>query len=297
MNLRVGNQGDRPLLGILFYSISIFLSTLIGAMTRLLGKQYPPNEILFFRALVVIIILFAFFWIKGKFSLVVAKAPKVQVIRAILGFVAVIASIKCYVSLSMAQATTLINTTPFFIAFFAWPLLGEKITLPKMMAIIIGFLGILATIQPDLESLEIGMIFGLLTAFLRCFISIFMRSAGKSDHPFTTVFYYSGICFVLSGVWLCFNWVTPSFEHLLFFLMMGLVTFFSEIAYAYGARYAQAIVLSPYSYFALLWGAVLGYLFCGEVPTSSIILGSSLIIGSGLYIFYLERKQVKCVTS
>lgn len=296
MNLRVGIEGDRPYIGILFYSISIFLSTMIGALTRFIGTIYPANEILFFRGLVVVLMMLVFFWIKKDFSLIVPKRPKVLFIRSVIGFIAVICSVKCYTSLPMAQATTIIQTTPFFIAFFAWPLLGEKITFAKIIAIVVGFIGIMATINPEINGLQYGFIFGLATAFLRCFTSIFMRTIGKTDTIYTSVFFYSLACTILSGIWLTTNWVTPSLEHILIFLLMGVITFFSELSNSLGYRYAQAVILSPYSYFGLLWAAILGYFFCGEVPKSSIILGGSLIIGSGLYILYQEKNKTKKMT-
>lgn len=292
MNLRVGIEGDRPYVGILFYSISIFLSTTIGALTRYIGNIYPANEILFFRGLIVVCMMIAFFWIKKDFSLLIPKRPKILFIRSLMGFVAVFCSVKCYTSLPMAQATTIIQTTPFFVAFFAWPLLGEKINFAKIFAIIVGFLGIIATVNPidnEFSVLEYGLIFGLATAFLRCFITIFMRNIGKMDSVYTSVFFYSLICMFLSGFLLLFNWVTPSIEHFMIFILMGIITFFSEISCNLGYRYAQALVLSPYSYFGLLWAAILGYLLCGEVPTYSILLGGGLILSSGLYILYQEK--------
>jgi drug/metabolite transporter (DMT)-like permease len=64
-----------------------------------------------------------------------------------------------------------------------------------------------------------------------------------------------------------------------------------------GHKLAPASVLSPFVYTQLIWVIVLGYLVFGQVPNSWTVAGAAIVIASGLYLLYRERKLGKSTTS
>jgi len=59
----------------------------------------------------------------------------------------------------------------------------------------------------------------------------------------------------------------------------------------------RASVLSPFVYTQLIWVVILGYLVFDHVPSAWTMAGAAVVIGSGLYLLYRERKLGKATTS
>jgi drug/metabolite transporter (DMT)-like permease len=55
-------------------------------------------------------------------------------------------------------------------------------------------------------------------------------------------------------------------------------------------KLAPASVVVPYQYSMIVWAVLFGLVVFGDVPSPATILGASIIIGAGLYIFLRERK-------
>lgn len=293
---RIDTKSDNPLYGILMYSGCVFLFAVLGTSARYFNGIYPVNELIFFRAIMTMFIILGSSIRKGNMQVFKTDRPKIQfirslMIRSLVGFSALTLLTLSYMKLPLADASTIQYTSPFFVALFAWPILGERISTKQIIAICIGFSGIFFAFNPDLNDINIGIVYGFLGTILTSLVSIFLREMGKTENPVTTIFYFNFICAIISGCWMIYNWVTPDFLHLLTFLGLGIVSYFAQIFFAYSHKWAPAGLLSPFNYVGIIWYGAFGYLIFGYLPTINLMIGCSLVICSGLYMIYLEIQK------
>ncbi|MDP1724832.1 MAG: DMT family transporter [Alphaproteobacteria bacterium] len=290
---KIDTASDNPLYGILLYSGCVLCFALLGTAARYFNGVYPVNELIFFRSIVTIfIILGSAAWKKNK-QIFKTNRPKIHFLRSLIGFSALTLLTLSYMELPLADASTIQYTSPFFVALFAWPILGERISMKQAIAILVGFSGIFFAFNPDLDNLNMGMVYGFLGTILTSLVSIFLRDMGKTENPITTVLYFNCICALISGGWLLYNWVTPSFSHVLLFLMLGVIAYFAQTFFTHSYKWAPAGLLAPFNYVGIIWYGALGYLIFGDLPSNTLLIGCSLVVCSGLYMVYLEIQKKK----
>jgi drug/metabolite transporter (DMT)-like permease len=290
---KIDSSTDNPIFGILLYSGAILFFALLAAAASYFSGIYPVNEIIFFRFVVSIIIILGNVIWKGNIQILKTTRPKMHFMRSLVGFSALTLLTLSYMELPLADASTIQYTSPFFVALFAWPILGERISIKQAIAICIGFLGIFFAFNPDLNDFNIGIVYGFLGTLFTSLVSIFLRDMGKTENPITTVLYFCCIGALISGCWLFFNWVTPNILHLLLFILLGVIAFLAQVFLTYAHKFAPASLLSPFNYIGIVWYTLLGYLIFNTIPTNELLIGCSLVIFSGLYIAYLEINKKK----
>lgn len=288
---------DNPLLGILLHSGAVLFFALLATAASYFSGIYAVNELMFFRFVVSIFIILGSVAWKKNIQIFKTKRLTMHFVRSLVGFLGLTFLTLSYMKLPLADASTIQYTSPFFIALVAWPILGERISIKQFIAICIGFLGIFFAFNPDLNDFNIGIVYGFLGVIFTSLAYISLRNMGKTENPITTVFYFCCIGALISGCWLFYNWVTPSFLHLLFFILLGIIAYLAQVFLTYAHKFAPASLLSPFNYVGIIWYTLLGYLVFNTIPTNQLLIGCSLVICSGLYMAYLEIQKKRIVSA
>ena len=98
-------------------------------------------------------------------------------------------------------------------------------------------------------------------------------------------------CMAVFGSFSIFQgWNLPGLRDAAMLMISGLLIGCGHYLQIEAFRQAEAGTVVPFRYTALLWASVLGWLVFGDVPTVATLAGASLVIVSGLFIFYRERK-------
>jgi drug/metabolite transporter (DMT)-like permease len=75
-------------------------------------------------------------------------------------------------------------------------------------------------------------------------------------------------------------------------MLLGLAGSVGHLCFIRAFSLAPAAIVAPLSYTSLIWATVAGFVIFGDLPDRGVIFGGSLIIFSGLYIFYRERLKI-----
>ena len=86
------------------------------------------------------------------------------------------------------------------------------------------------------------------------------------------------------------KWVTPGPHDLFMLVAIGLLGGVGQIWLTDCVRYAEASVIAPFDYTSIIWAVMLGYLFFNDKPTVAILIGSAIVIASGLFVLWRERQ-------
>ena len=177
------------------------------------------------------------------------------------------------------------------LALAAW-LLRERVGWRRWSAVLVGFLGVLLAMLPTGQGYAwTAALFPLAAAACGALRDIASRRLSATDASLGILFYSllavmaGGLCLALAE-----DWVAPDLGLLGLIAACAVVQTTASLLQIEAYRFAEVSFLAPFRYLALVFAVALGFLVFGDVPAWNVSLGGSLIAGSGLFIWYRERR-------
>ncbi len=226
-------------------------------------------------------------------TLAISRQPKLQALRSVLLMSTTGLFNAAIRTTPLATATTIMFLNPILLTILSIPLLGEKVTPRRWFGVIFGFLGAVVVVQPWKEGLgfvDHGVLFLLVAALFNANYQIITRKVRRDD-PLTSLLYTAAAGAVVTSVIVPWFWRWPAAFDWLLLVSSGLAGGLGHLCLIRAFQAAPASVVAPFSYSSLIWATVFGFVIWGDFPDMWTWLGAALIIGSGLYIFYGERKS------
>ena len=288
---KISNNIPSSLFAISLMIISGLFFVLMHSAVKYLSKEVHIFEIAFFRCALVIFVLAPIIFQQGK-KIFKTKQPKVQFLRITSNSVAMLCFFYGISTTPLAQLTTLGFTVPIFATILAVIFMKEKIRLRRTTALIVGFIGTIIVMRPDI-SIELGALLIIFSSFLWSICLIFIKKLTETDSAVTISLYF-GIGMIPAT----FALALPVLE------MIDLRQFIILIFIAVTGTLAQTIMnsalekgelalLLPFDFLRLIWSVLIGYALFSEEPTITLWLGGFLIIGSTSYIAWREATLKK----
>lgn len=284
---------DKILQGALLICATAFMISAMNALAKLLGGDYHPAELIFYRNLVVLVALIPFFHFSKQWHLIRTKRPKAHITRALIGTTGVGLAFWAVSLLPLADATTIMYSAPLFVTALSYPLLKEKVGPWRWSAVIIGFIGVIIIAAPTGENLLIlGIIIALSAALFHGLTQILLRDMGKTENPLTTVFYFMVFGTIATGLILPFVWSGGlKIEDFILIILLGIAGGAQQIFKTKGYSLAPVSVISPFNYTGLIWATLLGFILWNEFPSWHVALGAAMIIFSNIFILWREQRK------
>jgi drug/metabolite transporter (DMT)-like permease len=231
-------------------------------------------------------------------ALLRTKRLKLQITRSILLVASTAMNFLALRWLQLDEALSIIFTFPFIVAIVSGPMLGEWIGWRRWSAICVGFGGVLLITRPGFGGMHPAALITLVGTICYGFYAVITRIVSRVDSNQTSLFYANFIGALVMLPVIPFVWTTPKSWAIALMLMgTGVLGSTGHFFLISGHRLAPAAVLSPFVYTQLIWVVILGYLVFDHVPNSWTMAGAVIVISSGLYLLYRERKLGKTTTS
>jgi len=226
------------------------------------------------------------------------RSPKLQITRSFLLIGSTLFNFLALRWLQLDEALSIIFTFPFIVAMISGPILGEWVGWRRWSAIGFGFAGVLLITRPGFGGMHPAALISLAATICYGFYAVITRIVSRVDSNQTSLFYANFIGALVMLPVIPFVWRPPADWTIALMLMMtGVLGSTGHYFLIAGHRLAPASVLSPYVYTQLIWVVILGYFVFGQVPNHWTIAGATMVIASGLYLLYRERKLGKSTTS
>lgn len=232
----------------------------------------------------------------GKFA--VSAAPKAQIIRSIFLMATTGLFNAGIISVPLAMGTTIMFMSPIIVTLLSIVVLGEHVGIRRWFGIALGFIGALIVIriwETGISGLNHGSLFLLCAAFTNASYQIATRKL-RSESPYTTLLFTAAAGALITSLLLPWHWTMPNAQGWSLLIASGIAGGLGHLCLIKAFQAAPASVVAPFSYSSLIWATIAGFAIWGDIPTVSTLIGASLIIGSGLYIFLRERKLAKPAT-
>ncbi|MDF2995149.1 MAG: protein of unknown function transrane [Xanthobacteraceae bacterium] len=191
-------------------------------------------------------------------------------------------------TLPLAVALSLSFTSPIFIALFAALLLHERPGGQIVIALGLGFIGVLVVLWAQLDSAGDASLLGIAAALVSSFsyaLSMVALKSRAARDPITTIVLLQN---ALAGLWLApvavAQFTMPSGIELLVFLMIGVLGSCGHLCMAWAYGRADASRLGVFEYTAFVWAVAIGFLVFAEIPTLGTLTGAALIVTGAMLV-------------
>ena len=296
--------------GIIYIIVAMATFSVHDSILKFIFQKVSLYEIYFGRTFIAATISAVFLLIYKKKITLITHYPILSLIRVILHFLAFSMFFISLTYLSLAVATALYFSTPFFMSIFARTLLNEIIGYRRWLAIFFGFIGIYIILNPDLSDFDFKNLLPLLCALFYALSMTITKITSDKDDTYTQLFYFYVITIVLclimylvlgSGQFDKFDdqtikfifreWFSNFDYTFQYIILMGILASiaFTCVFRAY-SNYSTSIT-SIFEYSLIIWSIIIGYFLFDDVPTIRTIAGVRIVMSAGVYIFLREQKR------
>ena len=273
-------------------SIAMFSLSVNDIIYKNLTFNFPVWEAVFFRALSGVIISFIMIYFSGIKSLK-TKKPVRHFIRAFSAVGCVVLYVFGIKFLLLSENIAIAHSAPIVAALLAVPILGEKIGFQRTIAILIGFIGVLIIVKPGSDLFNLKVLLPLGSALFMASVYLSTRSLMNTESSVSIVFYYSLALLFTSIIFFPNDFLFPDTFNLIFAMSLGIMGSAGHFFMSQASKYADVAVTAPFEYTSFLFVGTMAYIFYNEIPNTSVVIGSLLIIIASIYIAYRENKIEK----
>ncbi|OED35151.1 hypothetical protein AB833_31430 [Chromatiales bacterium (ex Bugula neritina AB1)] len=271
-------------------TLAVLLFPFMNTMVKLLREDFDPAMIIWARYVSHLLLMLALFLPTHGLSLLKSSQPRIQTGRSLLLLIATISYFTALGHVPLATAAIIGFTSPFIVTALSSPILGEQVGWRRWGAVLVGFIGAVIVIRPGTGALHPLAALVLITACCYGLYQIYTRKISASDSAATTITYTALVGAVVSSIAVPFFWQTPeTLQHVVLLSVAGMVGGLGHYFVVKAFQFAQASLLAPVAYGQIVGATLLGYIIFGDLPDNWTWLGTSIIIGCGLYIGYRER--------
>jgi len=282
------------LLGIGLISLTILCFAVLEAGAKWLVRSLPVMEAVFLRFFLHFLFTTALLAPRHGLALVRTRRPWLQLARGC--FLPVMTGMNFWALqyLQLAETGAIQFTVPILIALFAAPLLGERLDRARWIAILVGFIGVLVIIRPGTQGFHPALLLALANAVLYALFNLLTRHLAAYDSAEATQFIAGAVAVVTLAPFAFAVWQTPQgWLPWAVAVLIGIAGGMGHYLLALAHRYAPASVLGPFLYQQIIWMVLLGYLVFGDLPDAPVVLGCAIVVASGGYLLWRERRSVK----
>lgn len=270
--------------------LGIGLLTLNDATVKWLSAEYPVGQIVFVRGLLTLVPIAVLARLAGGFHSVGFKSLCGQSVRAGLFVASTFLFLSALSLMPLASAVAIGFTSSLFLTALAVPVLGERVGWRRWSAVVVGFTGVMVMMRPSAEIMVLGTLLALGAALTDAARDLATRKLCATETSIATLL-FSNLAITLSGLLtLPFGWQPLPFSDFGLLAAAAVLLGCANYLLIETFRYAEASLVSPFKYTAMVWAILFAFLIWGDVPDPWLIVGAGLVIGSGLYIFRRESR-------
>ncbi|HEX7074672.1 MAG TPA: DMT family transporter [Hyphomicrobiaceae bacterium] len=215
---------------------------------------------------------------------------KYQLARSLLMLSATLLNVIALRYLRLDQTTTILFLAPLTVALLAGPTLGEWVGWRRLVAILVGFMGILIAIRPGISAVHPAFLLclgGMLSYSLYILMTRYLAAHDTSE---VTLFYSTVVGTIFAAPWALSEWVWPTGPlGWILLLSLGFWGGASHYVFIVAHRWAPTSALAPFLYGQLLAATAIGYFVFDQLPDVWTITGAGIIVASGIYMLHRER--------
>ena len=269
--------------------MSIVLFSIMLIFIRKASENLHILEVVFFRNLLAFFVMLPILKSTGLVAIKMNNT-KLFFVRGFFGAIGMLAGFTCLTLIPLAQATAISFAQPIFITIGATIFLGEIIKVRRIVAIVIGFIGMLIIVQPGVNSFSFGIMLAIIAALAHSFNGLIVKKLTLTDTPQAIIMWMVIILIPITLIPALVVWEWPSFETWLYLWGIAIVGSLAHFLWTKSCSMADITSLQPIEFIKLPIIALLGWIIFSEIPGTWTWVGGLIIFISTIYISHREAK-------
>ena len=278
----------------LVVTAGVMLATM-DSIGKHLSARLDVLQVVWGRYAVHTVLVFVWLAVRGgSLEFLRSRRPVVQMVRSLTLLGVTVFLYTALVFVPLADATAVMFFAPVLVTVLAGLFLGETVGPHRIVAVLVGFGGVLLIVQPSF-SMDWHMLLPLTSALMLSLYLLITRYISRHDPWQCTVFYSTAFGALALSCVVPWHWQAPTPSELGLMLCMGVLGAVGHGCIILGFARAPASVLSPFLYSQLMAASILSVTVFGDPLTPPTIAGALLLTGGGLLVWFwesvLERRR------
>ena len=283
--------------GILCMIAATVLFAITAALAKWLVATYPVGEVVFFRSFFSLVICSAFILPATGLSVFATRRPGAHIARGLSQSISQTFSVIAFMLMPLAGAIAINFSAPLFSALLSIVWLKERAGPARWFALLAGFLGVLIVANPGTDSLTLGALFALGNAVMYGSVTVAVRGMTATESANTLLMWQMTTIAAFHSLLLLFGFRWPDAIGAALLVLSGVANATGQYFWTRALQLAPATAVSPFYYLMLVWALMIGYAVWGDVPTIGLIIGSGVVVASGLFLLWHEGKRQRATGS
>jgi drug/metabolite transporter (DMT)-like permease len=296
---RARSPSEERLRGITSMIAAAFAFSIMDSLMKRLSADYGPLQVACMRCLSSVVLLAMTIAYRRSWAQLRSGQLGLQLLRGVLGVCMLVCFVYAVHRLSIAQTYSLFMAAPLIMTALSVPMHGETVTRRRWLAIAVGLTGVLVILHPWSKGFASFTAASAAAAATLCYSlsALTVRSLGKRNSSLSIVFWNLGLVGFGSGLLALFDWRPVPMSQWPWLCGVGIAGALGQFWITDAFRRAPPSVVGPFEYTAILWAFAIDWLFWSASPSSSLIAGAAIVVASGIYVIWDERRSASLALS
>jgi drug/metabolite transporter (DMT)-like permease len=283
--------------GILCMIVATILFSGASAASKWLVGIYPVGEVLCLRSFASLVAGLAMILPVSGLSAFVTRRPRDHLARGLSQSISQLCLLLAFSLMPLAGAVAINFSAPLFAALVSIVWLRESAGYVRGSALVIGFLGVLIVTNPGTNSLTLGALLALTNAVMYGTVTVAVRGMTRTESANTLVIWQLSVLAFFHSFLVLFGWRWPTSFDAAMLLGTGFTNAIGQWFWTKALHLAPAPAVTPFYYLMLVWALLFGFAIWGDVPSLSLLIGSTIVVMTGLFLFLREARLQRQLTA
>jgi drug/metabolite transporter (DMT)-like permease len=267
--------------------------TVMDCTVKALSGRYHVLQIVWLQAAAAFAMMLAYAWHRGGLARLRTRRLRLHVLRGCLALVSITLVFASYSLLPLADVYAVLFTIPLMVAALGAVVLGERISPARLLAIALGFSGVMVTLAPTGDGLGGWLVLlPLAGAAVSAFGHILVRHMQRTETTESFGIYGNLVVLLAASPAMPFLFVTPTLGDLLLALLGGTLCAVGSVLLVQAYRAAPVAVVAPLQYSQMPYAVLAGVLLFGDLPQPAVIAGAAIVAASGVFLLVAEAHGI-----
>jgi drug/metabolite transporter (DMT)-like permease len=282
-----------PARGIALLLLATVFFVLLDATAKHLASRWPVPLLVWIRYTTHCALMVVLLGPRLGRRLLATGQPGRQVVRALLLLATTLCIMTALGHMPLAETTAVAFAAPVMVVILARPLLGERISPLRWVAVVIGFGGVLLIARPGSELSVAGLAWAATGAVFLALYQILTRQLSAGENPLTMLFYTALVGSLAMTPWLPWVWAGPRPDGTEWALVLSMGVFggTGHFLLIRAFREAPASLLSPITYAQIPMAVLFGWVVFRHAPSTGAFLGMAVIAIAGVLLAWDSRPR------
>jgi drug/metabolite transporter (DMT)-like permease len=259
-------------------------------IAKLLVSDYHPVLLLWAQFTAIWFVLAPIIIFRHGLRALWPRPFAIQFLRGLFSMLTVLFFFSSIQYIQLAEAHAMVFVGPLLATILSAVILKEPVGRHRIIAVVIGFSGVLLILRPGFSAASLGHFLALGAGVSVAFYFLCNRKAANLAPPLASVANSVSIGMVLLSPALFFIGTVPAWEHSGLFGLFFLIAIAGQSLLVLSFNFGQASLIAPFHYSQIVSSVLVGYLLFNQVPDKITFAGIAIVISCGLYIAYREAR-------